>query len=183
MRLTRSECLLLAGLGLLLTAAGSSWYHLAPNDPGLAIDRLTMAVAFAGLLGLAAAMHVSARAGRGLSLALLLLAPAAVVQWYVSGNVLSWAVVQAGGMLMLLLCLFVPAREGLRVRWLLVLAAYALAKLFEGADHAVFHAGGGLLSGHTLKHLAAALAAWPVISALAALRHGQNAPKAAAQAA
>ena len=69
---------------------------------------------------------------------------------------------------MLLLCLFVPAREACACAGA-VLAACAIMKLFEGTDHAVFQAGGGLLSGHTLKHLAAALAAWPVISALAAL--------------
>src|SRR6185369_8274377 len=42
-------------IGLLLTAAASSWYHWHPDDAGLAVDRCGMAVAFAGLLGLAAA--------------------------------------------------------------------------------------------------------------------------------
>ena len=40
--------------GLVLTALCSGYYHLQPNDVGLAIDRMGMLVAFAGLLGLAA---------------------------------------------------------------------------------------------------------------------------------
>jgi hypothetical protein len=41
--------------------------------------------------------------------------------------------------------------------WLLAAMFYALAKLFELYDNAVYSAG-GILSGHTLKHLAAAAA-------------------------
>jgi hypothetical protein len=43
----------LAALGLLLTAAGSALYHLQPDDAGLLADRAGMALAFAGLLGVA----------------------------------------------------------------------------------------------------------------------------------
>lgn len=163
-------------LGLVVTAAGSGWYHLEPNDPGLAIDRLSMAVAFAGLLALAAACGVSARAGRLLAPMVLLLGPAAVVEWYVTGNVLPWALVQAGGMvLILLVAAFGPrAAPGLPMHWGWVLLAYALAKLLEVGDHAVFHASGELLSGHALKHVVAAFAAVPVIAALAALARRQN---------
>ncbi|MEY9425078.1 uncharacterized membrane protein (DUF4010 family) [Bradyrhizobium ottawaense] len=46
------------------------------------------------------------------------------------------------------------------------LRAYVLAKLFELGDALIFEATGHVVSGHTLKHLAAALAAWPVISTL-----------------
>jgi hypothetical protein len=52
--------------------------------------------------------------------------------------------------------------------WGLPLAAvigwYALAKALELGDHVVFDLTLGLVSGHTLKHMAAALAAWPVIT-------------------
>nr|WP_249142091.1 hypothetical protein [Bradyrhizobium diazoefficiens] len=47
-----------------------------------------------------------------------------------------------------------------------VVLFYVLAKLFELGDATVFEATGHLVSGHTLKHLTAALAAWPVIPAL-----------------
>lgn len=153
--------------GLLLTALGSSWYHLQPDDAGLAIDRYAMAVAFAGLLGLGAAGRVSARAGAVLGLLALVLAPLAVAAWAGTGNVLPWAVVQVGGMCLLLwLGLLRPRHGALDVRWLAVLAIYGMAKVLEVNDHAVYELTGQWASGHTLKHLVASLAAWPVLSAI-----------------
>jgi hypothetical protein len=177
-------CAQLFFAGLLATAAGSSWYHLAPVDRQAGIDRAAMGLAFAGLLGLAAATRVSERAGFALGTGLLLLAPAAALAWFLTGNVLPWAVVQFGGIALLLLVLALGASgEGLQVRWSLVLLAYAVAKLFESQDHGIYEATGQLLAGHTLKHVAAAFAAWPVISAVAARMQRQNGPQPVAHAA
>jgi hypothetical protein len=180
---TPRRCAGLFFAGLLVTAAGSSWYHLAPDDFGLAIDRAAMSVAFAGLLGLLAATRVSARAGGILAAALLVLAPVSVLVWSRTGNVLPWAVVQFGGMAVLLLVLATTrALTGaLPVRWSLVLLAYAAAKLVEINDHAIFAATGELFSGHTLKHVVAAFSAWPVIAAVAERIERQNDRKPAAQ--
>jgi hypothetical protein len=169
-------CAALFFAGLLVTAVGSSWYHLRADDPGLAVDRVAMSVAFAGLLGLVAATRISGRSGIGLALALLVLAPLSVFVWLFTGNVLAWAVVQFGGLLLvLLLPATVPPLPGaLDVRWMLVVAAYAIAKLFEVADHVVYEATGQLFSGHTAKHVVAALAAWPVLSAIAQRAARQN---------
>jgi mono/diheme cytochrome c family protein len=49
-----------------------------------------------------------------------------------------------------------------------------LAKLFEGADHAVFEATGQWVSGHSLKHLLAAGAALPVLAAGAVRTAGRS---------
>jgi hypothetical protein len=169
-------CARLFFIGLLFTAVGSSVYHLAPDDLGLALDRGTMGVAFAGLLGMASAARVSERAGAVMAACLLVLAPVSVAVWFFTGNVLPWAVVQFGGIALLLLVLaFGAARsDSVPVRWSLVLLAYALAKLLEANDHAILEATGHV-SGHTLKHVAAAFAAWPVIAALAPAASGQNA--------
>lgn len=178
-------CAALFFAGLVVTAAGSSWYHLVPNDTGLAIDRASMSVAFAGLLALLAAARVSDRAGIAMAVGLLLLGPASVFAWWSTGNVLPWAVVQFGGMALVLLVLAFGADHlgTLRVRWGWVLLAYALAKLAEMNDQAILAATGELFSGHTLKHLVAAFAAWPVIAALAAHGQRQNGRATAAQAA
>ncbi|HWP11877.1 MAG TPA: hypothetical protein VNN06_08650 [Ramlibacter sp.] len=161
--------------GLTLTAAASGWYHWQPDDAGLALDRCAMAVAFAGLLGLAAAGHVSARAGLALGLAMLVLAPLSVRAWSATGNVLPWAVLQFGGMgLILWFALLRPSDAAPAIRWSLVIAAYGAAKLLEAGDHLVFEATGHLVSGHTLKHVAAALAAWPVVAAIRSLDSRQN---------
>jgi hypothetical protein len=55
-----------------------------------------------------------------------------------------------------------------------VIFFYVLAKLFELGDVTVFEATGHFVSGHTLKHLAAALAAWPVIRTLRLSRHAPS---------
>jgi len=131
--------------GLLLVAVGSSWYHLRPDDAGLAIDRYAMAVAFAGAMGLAAAGRITERAGTVLGLALLLLAPLSVWVWSRTGNVLPWTVVQFGGMLLLLsLAMVRPREHALPVNWWMVLLAYGVAKLLEFNDHAIFGLTAGL---------------------------------------
>jgi hypothetical protein len=156
--------LLLAGLAL--TAAGSTWYHLAPDDAGLAIDRGAMGVAFAGLMALAAC-RVSQRAGAAVGWTALLLAPLAVLAWAATGNLLPWVLVQGGGMVLILLLACVPAgRDVLPVRWWVVLAIYGVAKALETGDHWVWQATGGWVSGHSLKHVVAALAVVPVLTAL-----------------
>jgi hypothetical protein len=163
-------------VGLMLTAGGSAWYHGQPDDAGLAIDRAGMGVAFAGLLGLAAAGRVSERAGALLGLTILLLAPVAINVWSSTGNVLPWAALQFGGMALIVwLAWLRPRSSSLDVRWGWVILAYALAKLLEMNDHAIFDLTGHLVSGHTLKHVVAALAALPVVAAVRALRKsGQN---------
>lgn len=104
--------------GLVLTAGASSWQHLRPDDAGLLIDRLGMVVAFAGLIGPAAADRVSARAGWLLGAVVMVLGPVSVAVWVTSGNVGPWLVLQLGGMALLLGLAWVPPLAGAwAVRW------------------------------------------------------------------
>jgi hypothetical protein len=162
----------LAGLffaGLVVTAGVSGYYHWQPDNAGLVWDRSGMVLAFAGLLGLAALQAAGRRAGTALAAVVLALGPVAVWVWATSGNLLPWGVLQIGGMgLILGLAGLSPVWEapGLRIRWALVIGVYALAKALELADHAVFELTGQMVSGHSLKHLVASFAAWPVLWAL-----------------
>lgn len=158
--------------GLVLTAFASGWYHGHADDAGLFIDRLGMSVAFAGLLGLVVASRITARAGAWTAPVVLLWGALGAWVCWRSGNLLPWAVLQGAG-LGLLLALSWRAPRGLAVRGWLILALYAVAKLCELADAVIYEATGQLISGHSLKHLVAALAAWPVLSALRQV--GQNA--------
>jgi hypothetical protein len=171
--------------GLVLTAAASGLYHWQPDDGGLALDRLGMVVAFAGLLGLAAAERVSGRAGYLLAVGVLVLGPASVAVWFTSGNVLPWVVLQVGGMgLILALAWRQALPSALGIRLSAVIALYALAKACELGDHAIFAFTDGAVSGHSLKHLLASFAAWPVLAAVgAAARRQPNGTPAKAQSA
>lgn len=151
--------------GFVLTALGSSYYHAAPDDAGLVVDRLGMVV-FAGVLGMAAAHRVSKRAGFVTVWVGLLSGIASVLGWDLSGNLMPYALVQFGGIALALAMMLSPAR-GLGPRWTWLLITYALAKLFETFDVQVFSMTAHLVSGHTIKHLLAAL---PVLAVTSVLR-------------
>jgi len=153
-------------VGLILTCLGSGFYHLDPDMPQrLVADRLGMAVAFAGFLGIAASERVSVRAGE--AVLVLMMIAGLLAAWVARENLTPWVVVQFGGMALAVGLALTPPRPGaLGVPLGGVIVFYVLAKLLELGDATIFEATGHMVSGHTLKHLAAALAAWPIIRAL-----------------
>ncbi|MDZ7938586.1 MAG: hypothetical protein U5M53_10030 [Rhodoferax sp.] len=161
--------------GLLVTAVCSGYYHWRPDNAGLAVDRCGMVVAFAGLLGAAVADRVGVRMGWVVAGLVLFAGPASALVSLYSGNLLPWAVLQGGGVLLVLcLALRAPVPGAWRLPLLSVIAWYALAKILELNDHHVFAWTQGLVSGHSLKHVAAALAAWPVLSVMHNGAQNQN---------
>lgn len=164
-------------VGLVLSGLGSAIYHWAPDPATLVVDRLGMAVAFAGVLGLAMAERVGQAPARlTLPVSLLLAIVSAVLPW-THGNVLPWVVVQFGGIALIVwAAMRQPVDGALGVRFWVLIAAYALAKLLELGDAAVYLATGDWVSGHSLKHVAAACAALPILGGLRHHGLGDNAP-------
>jgi len=169
------DCAWLFFGGLILVAAASVFYHLLPGDSlRLAGDRAAMTVAFAGLLGMAACDRISPRAGWPVAWTLLAAGLLSVAISQSTGNVVPWAVVQFGGMgLVLGMAMLRPvdcaSAAGMRLNLGWVIALYAVAKLCELADASIYEGTAHLVSGHSLKHVAAALAALPVLQALRGL--------------
>lgn len=162
--------------GLLLTGFVSAVYHWAPDAAGLVWDRLGMAVTFAGALSLAMAERVGQGPARHTLWVALSLAVVSATLPQLLGNVMPWVVVQFGGVALIAwAALQRPAPGAIGVRLGALIGWYALAKALELGDATVFHATGEVVSGHSLKHLAAALAAWPVLTAVCAGRLRQNA--------
>jgi hypothetical protein len=157
-------------LGFLLTAAGSAWYHLSPDDSRLLWDRLPMTVAFAGVAGAILALRISERSGNFLLVLLLIAGPASLVYWRLSGDLSMYAVVQYGTLALLLVVLLAARNRDDPFPWFLLLGWYVLAKILENTDTLVWKATDGLVSGHTLKHLAAAAGGWALARAVARLR-------------
>jgi len=149
--------------GMLLAAAGSSYYHLAPDNERLFWDRLPMTIAFMALVAAQVADRISVKVGLALLLPLLLVGAASVIYWRATeragaGNVMPYGILQGYTVVMLVLMAWLqPSRytRGHDIYW--VFAAYVVAKILEAFDSAVF-ALGHVVSGHTLKHLAAAVA-------------------------
>ncbi len=154
-------------LGLLLTAAGSAYYHLAPDNERLFWDRLPITISLMALIAAQIVDRVSARAGLALLMPMLLAGAASAIYWIATeragaGNLVPYVIVQGYAVVILLvIALLLPSRytRGSDVYW--VFAAYVIAKLMELFDRELF-ALGNLVSGHTLKHLAAAVAGFVV---------------------
>lgn len=154
-----------------LVAFGSGWFHHAPSNATLVWDRLPMTAGFMTLFSALVADRISWLAGRAL-LWPLVVAGIASIAWWVrteaagAGDLRAYALVQFLPMALIPLILLLWRGGSLAARPLwLALGAYALAKLFEYFDAAVFAATGGLVAGHALKHLAAALATWWLLRA------------------
>lgn len=163
-------CYSLVFLGMLLTALGSANYHLAPDNARLVWDRLPMTIVFMSLVTAIIADRISAPAAVWLCPLLLAIGMLSVLEWYWSeraghGDLRLYAAVQVYAVLMLLLVLFLPSRYTRTVDLAVVVVLYVLAKSFETFDRKIF-ALGHLVSGHTLKHLAAALAGYWVLRML-----------------
>jgi hypothetical protein len=156
--------------GLLLTAFGSAYYHLQPRNETLVWDRLPMTLVFMSLLAAIIADRISLRAGLWLLPILLAVGVVSVLQWRASelrgaGDLRFYAAVQVYAVLFLLIALFLPSRYT-RGRDLAMIAGfYVLAKILESLDRPIFELG-HIVSGHTLKHLAAACAGYWILRML-----------------
>ena len=159
--------------GVALTAVGSAYYHLAPGNGRLVWDRVPMSLGFMGLLAATIAERIGPRAGRLVLGPLVAVGVGSVVTWYVgelhgAGDLRLYLAVQFAPLLVFpLMALLFPPRYTRSTDLLGAMGCYLLAKLFELLDAPIF-AMGRIVSGHTLKHLAAALAAYWILRMLRA---------------
>lgn len=151
--------------GFVLTAIGSGYYHRDPNDWALAWDRMAMVVVFAGVLGLAAAQRVSVRSA-SLLLPVALIGGMLSVAWFAATHsVTPYAIMQFGSIALVAGACWLP-KHGRGPNWAALIAAYSLAKAMEIEDRQVFQLTHSLVSGHTLKHVFAALGGLAVLMPL-----------------
>lgn len=163
--------------GFVATAGGSAWYHLDPNDATLFWDRLPMTLIFTGVIGAALAQRVSGNVARVALPLLLGLGIGSVVYWRLTGDLSLYLTLQFGGIAALVLLLFATQRGADPFPWGWVIGWYALAKVAEVADVAIWQVTGGIIAGHALKHVAAAAAGAALLAPLIA-RVSPNAPAA-----
>lgn len=155
---------LIACFGIFLVGFGSGYYHWEPSNATLVWDRLPMTIGFMAIFALMIMERISVKAGWRLLPVLLIVGITSVWYWHVTetagrGDLRPYAFVQFFPMLAIPVMLFrlPPRYTGVHyLGW--VIAWYIAAKLLEHFDIAVFHLLAGSVSGHTLKHLAAALA-------------------------
>ncbi len=163
-------------VGIAAIGLGSGYYHLDPDNHGLLLDRLAMMLAF--MAWFAAIICERAGVRHGLRLLPMLLAAGigSVLYWGWSeargaGDLRPYLVMQAWPMVCIVALVWLyPPRytRGGSVVW--VIALYALALAFDRNDRLVFGASGGVVSGHTIKHVLSAIAALVVVTYLSRRR-------------
>jgi len=156
--------------GLILTAAGSSYYHLAPDNARLVWDRIPIMIAMMALVDGVVCERVNLLAGLALLPVMELTGIASVLSWQSSelqgrGDLRFYAAMQIYAILILLAMLLVRPRYTRSADFAVVVGLYVLAKILEESDRQVF-AMGHVVSGHTLKHLAAAAASYWILRML-----------------
>jgi hypothetical protein len=153
--------------GVLLTCFGSAYYHWAPGDARLLWDRLPMTLVFMSLLAWVLSQGRSPRFGAWLLAVLVIVGVCSVLWWRVTGDLRPYALVQFGPALLLSLVTWsTPGRRYFGS----VAGFYAAAKLTEAYDTALYLAIG--ISGHTLKHVLAALASYQIFRWISAAPQG-----------
>lgn len=180
--LDKRECVpyLLFFAGVALTGIGSFWYHLAPTNSRLPWDLLPMTCSFVSVAVALYMERVNVRVGFISLGPLLLLGAASVTYWYFSesyghGNYKFYLFVQYFSPVIAasILGLFPPRYSG--TRYLAVaFILFVAAKLFEIFDFQIYADSRGLVSGHSLKHITAALSCYLILRMLQVRRTISN---------
>ena len=152
----------------ILVAIGSGYYHLAPDNSRLVWDRAAISLALMSLFAAIICERVSLSAGLRLLPPLFAAGLGSVFYWGWSamrgiGDLRAYGLMQIYPMLLipLLLWLYPPRYSGDR-DILTVIGLYLLALSFDFMDRQIA-ALTGVVSGHTLKHIIAALAMYWVV--------------------
>lgn len=149
--------------GVVLTTLGSGYFHWQPDNASLIWDRIPMTIAFMSLVSIVVAEYFSPSVGRKLLLPLLLTGVASVLYWAWTesrgvGDLRPYALVQFIPMLLIpMVILLYRSRSDLGLALWWMIGFYVLAKLFEHFDFNLYQYG-NVISGHSVKHLIAALA-------------------------
>jgi hypothetical protein len=144
-------------LGVALVAFGSGYYHLYPSNNTLVWDRLPMTIAFMALFSIVISEFVHEQLGLKLLLPLLIVGLMSIVYWLIFNDLKAYVLVQFYPIIAILISLiFFQSSYTLKIGYWLLVLAYVVAKLFEHFDTTTHHAF-GWLSGHTLKHISAAI--------------------------
>lgn len=150
--------------GVFAVAFGSGYYHLAPDNHTLVWDRLPMTAAFMSLFSIIIMERVDRQWGLWLFPLFLAAGVFSVVYWDYTeglgrGDLRPYALVQFFPMLaiLMMIALFPPKFPGATKYIFYTLGWYVAAKLLEHFDKEIFALLQGAVSGHTLKHIAAAI--------------------------
>ncbi|XP_057748784.1 uncharacterized protein LOC130967789 [Arachis stenosperma] len=145
-------------VGVAAVAVGSSYYHLKPDDARLVWDRLPMTIAFTSIVAIFIIERIDERKGMISIIPLLLIGIISIVYWRFFDDLRPYAVVQFAPCIAIpLMAILLPPMYTHSTYWLWAAGFYLLAKVLEAADKVIYEWTHHIVSGHTLKHLSAAM--------------------------
>ncbi len=146
-------------LAVFLVAFGSSYYHLSPENKTLTWDRLPMAIGFMALFVIVLTDYVNSKLEKWLLIPMCLVGVASVIYWHMTDDLRIYAWVQFVSMGLLLIIISIYKPYHLQTKYLVyAFVFYTLSKLAEHFDKQIYELMGQIVSGHTIKHLLAAIA-------------------------
>ncbi len=144
-------------LSILLIAPGSAYYHWNPNDATLVWDRLPMSMGFMALYILLLCEHLDFKIQNYLFPALAV-GVMSVMVWVLTTDLRFYFWVQFSSFVTIpFILLLFPSKFSRKGYYGVTLFLYGLAKWAEVKDKEIYYGTGELFSGHTLKHVLAAL--------------------------
>jgi len=151
-------------LGVALVSAGSAYYHLEPNNETLIWDRLPMTIGFMGLFVALLSEYVNAGICKIFLVPAILLGFSSVLYWHWCDDLRFYAWIQIVPLLTIPV-VSVLYRRRYAGHWFLLgaLVFYVLAKVSEAYDREIYMLTQNIISGHSLKHLLAALGAFAIL--------------------
>ncbi|XP_071736871.1 uncharacterized protein [Rutidosis leptorrhynchoides] len=145
-------------IGVTAVGFGSSYYHLQPNDATLVWDRLPMTFAFTSIVAIFIIERIDQRKGTYSIIPLILVGVISILYWRFFDDLRPYALVQFIPMIAIpLMAIILPPMYTHSTYWLWAAGFYLLAKVEEAADDTIYKWTHHVVSGHTLKHLCAAM--------------------------
>lgn len=147
-----------------LSGLGSIYYHLEPYNMRLVWDRLPIALANVTLVSAVISDRISHRVGMSILPPLLLCALFSVLYWQETDDLRLYAFVLFFPLILIPLFLWVyPTRWTQSYLILEALGWVIIMRAFEYFDKPIYALTYHLISGHPLKHLSAAFAAYLIL--------------------
>ncbi len=149
-----------------MTALGSSYYHLNPDNKTLFWDRLPMTIVFISFFSAIICEYLNQDTGRKILLPFLIFGLISVVYWHVTeemgmGDLRLYILVQFLPMILIPLIITIYKPMNTQKRFVILgLVFYCLSKISELLDVFIFQCSENIISGHSAKHVLAALGAF-----------------------
>ncbi|OAY80126.1 hypothetical protein ACMD2_10789 [Ananas comosus] len=145
-------------VGVAAVAFGSSYYHLKPDDARLVWDRLPMTIAFTSIMAIFIIERVDEKTGATSILPLIMAGILSILYWRFFDDLRPYALIQFVPCIAIpVMAIIIPPMYTHTSYWLWAAGFYLLAKVEEAADKPIYKWTHHIVSGHTLKHLCAAM--------------------------